>query len=157
MKKAYLLLTVSFIVAASYGQSLQRIVINATGGNIGETGSPQMILSVGEPIIGLSWVTGTGLAQGFLGGSKTVSSPSGIETIDIENAVVYPNPFSTSIRINSDLDNIHVSIYNNMGQEVYNGIYESNGINLSQLAPGIYIIHASSNQQIISNTKLLKL
>lgn len=157
MRKAYLVLFTSLIAAASYGQSLQRVVFNSTGGYIGQPGSIQMILSVGEPIIGVSEIPEFGLAQGFLGGSKTiVAAPSGIENVATDNATIYPNPFSKTIMINSDLDNIHVSIFNTMGQEVYNGGYEKSGLDLSYLRPGIYMVHATANEQTISNTKLLK-
>jgi hypothetical protein len=157
MRKAYLVLIISIMTAASYGQSLQRVVFNSTGGYIGTAGSIQMILSVGEPIIGVSETPDIGLAQGFLGGSKTiVATPSGIENIVSENATIYPNPFSKYIKINSDIDNIHVSVFNTMGQEVYNGGYEKSGLDLSHLTPGIYMVHATANEKTISNTKLLK-
>jgi hypothetical protein len=118
-----------------------------------------MLLSIGEPVIGVSENPEIGLAQGFLGGSKSIvatNTTSGIESIAADYATIYPNPFSSYIRIKSDIDNIHVSVYNTMGQEVYNGTYDKNGINLSQLSPGIYMVHATANDQIISNTKLLK-
>ena len=157
MRKAYLVLFVSLMTAASYGQSLQRVVFNSTGGYIGTPGSFQMILSVGEPIIGVSETPEMALAQGFLGGSKTViATTSGIEEAVSENATIYPNPFSNIIKINSDIDNIHVSVYNTMGQEVYNGGYDKNGLNLSHLMPGIYMVQATANEKTISNTKLLK-
>jgi len=157
MKKAYIVLFTSFIAAASFGQSLQRVVFNSTGGYIGDPGSVQMLLSVGEPVTGVTETKEYGLAQGFLGGSKTVAeSPSGISDVTVESAAVYPNPFTNSIRIKSDLENIQVAIYNTMGQEVFSGAYQPEGIDLSHLAPGIYMMHATSDQKIISNTKLLK-
>ena len=157
MKKAYLVLFISLIGAASYSQSLQRVVFNSTGGYIGSPGLLQMTLSVGEPLTGVSESSEIGLAQGFLGGSKTVvASPSGIAEVATENATVYPNPFSNIVRIKSELDNINVSIYNTFGQEVYTGAYTANGIDLSHLAQGMYIIHATANDKIISNSKLLK-
>ena len=157
MRKAYLVLFTSMLAAASYGQSLQRMVINTTGGYIGTPGSVQMLLSVGEPVTGVSETSEIGMAQGFLGGSKTVAAaPSGIEDVAVENATVYPNPFSNYVKIRSDIQNIHVSVYNTMGEEVYNCVYSNNGIDLSHLAPGIYMIHATANDKTISNTKLLK-
>jgi Secretion system C-terminal sorting domain len=157
MKKAYIVLFTSVITVASYGQSLQRVVFNTTGGYIGTPGAMQMLLSVGEPIIGVSETPEFGLAQGFLGGSKTiVAAPAGIQAISEENATIYPNPFSATIRIKSDEDNIHVSVFNAMGQEVYSGPYDKNGLNLSHLIPGIYMVQATANDKTISNTKLLK-
>lgn len=157
MRKAYIVLFTSMLATASYGQSVQRMVINSTGGYIGAPGSVQMLLSVGEPVTGVSETSEIGMAQGFLGGSKTVAAaPSGIEDVAAENATVYPNPFFSYIKIRSDIQNIHVSVYNAMGEEVYNGAYSNNGIDLSHLAPGIYMIHATANDKTISNTKLLK-
>jgi len=145
------------MAASSYGQSLHHAVFNSTGGTIGSTGATQMVLSVGEPVIGMASGAGINLGQGFLGGSKTVAAnPAGIDNITTDNATVYPNPFSNYIRINSDADNIHVSVVNIIGQEVYNGAYQSGGIDLSNLNQGMYVIQASSNGKIISTTKLLK-
>ena len=160
MRKAYLVLFSSLIAAASFGQSLGRVVFNSTGGTIGDPGSMQMIISVGEPIIGVSEIPEFGLAQGFLGGSKSIiaspAQPSGIETVNTDYATIYPNPFTSYIRIKSDLDNIHVEVYNTMGQEVFAGPYDRDGINVSHLSPGIYMVHATANDKTISNTKLLK-
>jgi hypothetical protein len=157
MKKAYLILFTSFVAAASFGQSLQRIVFNSTGGYIGNPGSVQMLLSVGEPIIGVSGTQDAYLAQGFLGGSKTVAATTtGINETSADNASVYPNPFSNQVQIKSDIANIHVSVYNTLGQEVYTGMYNNEPIDLSRLTPGMYIMQATANEKIISNTKLLK-
>ena len=157
MKKTYIIFFACFIAATSFGQSLGRTVFNSTGGYIGTPGGVQMLLSVGEPITGMAGGNGISLGQGFLGGSKSVSSPSGIAEIEADqNATVYPNPFTNHIKINSAEENIHVSIYNTMGQEVYSGSYTTAGIDLPQLTSGIYIVQAISNNKIISNTKLLK-
>ena len=157
MRKAYIVLFTSLMAASSYGQSLHHAVFNSTGGTIGSAGSTRMILSVGEPVIGMASASGVNLGQGFMGGSKTVTtSPAGIEDITTDNATIYPNPFSNIIRINSDADNIHVSVVNIIGQEVYTGAYQSGGIDLSNLNQGMYVIQASSNGKIISTTKLLK-
>ena len=157
MNKIYIVFLVSFISLASFGQSLQRVVFNSTGGYIGDAGSIQMLLSVGEPVIGMSDAADASLAQGFLGGSKTVAAvPSAIIETTSDYATVYPNPFTTTIYLKSDIENIRVTIYSVMGQEVYNGAYLNTGIDLSNLSPGIYMMHATANDQIISNTKLLK-
>jgi|GEM_PF-3794612 len=157
MRKAYIVLFTSLMAACSYGQSLHHAVFNSTGGTIGAPGSTQMVLSVGEPVIGMASGSGINMGQGFLGGSKTViASPAGIETVTSESATIYPNPFSNFVRINSDVDNIHVSVVNIIGQEVYSGAYQNTGIDLSNLTQGMYVIQASSNGKIISTTKLLK-
>jgi hypothetical protein len=158
MKKAYLVLFTSLIAAASYGQSVQRVVINSTGGMISAPGSSvRMTLSVAEPIIGNVSSAGINMGQGFLGGSKTVAAaPSGIQDVTTENTNVYPNPFSHIVKINSDADNINVAVFNILGEQVYAGAYQPQGIDLSHLNTGLYILQASSNNKIISTTKLLK-
>jgi hypothetical protein len=157
MRKAYIVLFTSLMTAASYGQSLHHAVINSTGATIGSSGPVKMVLSVGEPVIGMASGSGVNLGQGFLGGSKTVTtSPAGVEDVTTDNATIYPNPFSNIVRINSDVDNIHVSVVNIIGQEVYTGAYQTSGIDLSSLNQGMYVIQASSNGKIISTTKLLK-
>jgi hypothetical protein len=158
MKKAYLILFTSVITAASYGQSIQNMVFNSTGGSIGAASAVHMTISVGEPAIGeSSAIPGAGVAQGFLGGSKSlVSTAPDAEEVAIENASVYPNPFSSVIKINSAADNIQVSVYNIMGQQVFEGAYVNTGIDLSHLSQGMYVVHATADEKVISNTKILK-
>ena len=158
MKKTYLLIFASMLTAASFAQSLGRTVINSTGGNIGSAGGIQMLISVGEPIAGMIETREFGMGQGFLAGSKTVAAQAtGIsEAGNTENATVYPNPFSTNVKVNSIEDNIHIYVFNVMGQEVYSAPYQSSGADLAGLAPGMYILHATSNEKTIINTKILK-
>jgi hypothetical protein len=159
MKKTYLILFTSLIAGASFGQSFQKTVFNSTGGYIGAAGSQQLMISVGEPITGMSTsqTSKLSLAQGFIAGSKSVvATTEGINEVTADYATIYPNPFTNNVRINSDIENIHVSVYNTMGQEVYNGVYPAGGLDLSPLTPGMYIVRATANNQIISNTKLLK-
>ena len=157
MKKAYIVLFTSLVTAASFGQSIHRAVFNSIGANIGGNGQTKMILSVGEPIIGIKQGSGVVLGQGFLGGDiKKVVSPTGVENITSDEATVYPNPVTNTLRIKSDKDNIQVSVSNTMGQEVYNGTYQNEGIDISNLTTGLYFVHVMSDNKIISNTKIVK-
>lgn len=160
MKKTYLLIFVSLMTAASYAQSQGKTVINSAGGTIGTPGGMMMQMSVGEPIAGMIQTSEIGLSQGFLTGSKSVVATAATTGVDelanTENATVYPNPFSTHIKINSMEDNIHIYVFNVMGQEVYNAPYQPAGADLSSLSSGIYILHAMSNEKTIINTKILK-
>ena len=157
MKKAYIVLFTSLVTAASFGQSIHRAVFNSIGANIGSNGQTKMILSVGEPIIGIAQGSGVVLGQGFLGGDIKKTTPTtGVENITADNAEVYPNPFIKTVKIKSDIENLQVAVYNTMGQEVYNGTYQNEGIDLSNLTPGLYMVHAMSNDKLISNTKILK-
>ena len=157
MKKAYLVLFTSLVTAASFGQSIHRAVFNSIGANI-SNGQTKMILSVGEPIIGIAHGSGVILGQGFLGGDikNTTTPTTGVENITADNAEIYPNPFTKTVKIKSDIDNMQVAVYNTMGQEVYNGTYPNEGMDLSYLSPGLYMVHAMSNDKLISNTKILK-
>ena len=157
MKKAYLLFITALIAATSFGQSETRTVQNSAGGSF-TNGATTMLVSIGEPIIGMVQIAASGLSQGFLTGSKTIvaTATSGIDYLAIENATVYPNPFSNHLTIHSEETNIHVELLNMLGQPVYSGVYPEGGIELPELNAGIYIIHATANQQSILNTKLLK-
>lgn len=156
MKKTYLILIVSLIAATTFGQSLERTVFNSTGGEI-NTGALRMVLSVGEPIVGMVENRELGLSQGYLTGTKTVvATTTGIEDIATEQATVYPNPFSTRIHLSTIEKNINVEMINMVGQTVYSGTYSEDGLDMSELPAGIYIIRGTVNQKTIINTKLLK-
>ena len=156
MKKRYLLIFVSVMSALAQAQSLGKTVINSTGGNIGSTGGVKMLTSVGEPIAGMVETRHIGLSQGYITGTKALTTPNGINDLTTENATVYPTPFSKHIYINSVEDNIHIYVFNLVGQVVYDAPYASSGADLSELAPGAYVIHATSNDKTIINTKILK-
>jgi hypothetical protein len=160
MKKTYLLIFVSMMTAASFAQSAGRIVFNAAGGTIGTPGSIQLTMSIGEPIIGMAQTKDAGLSQGFLTGTRSIVNTEETTAINevatSQNATVYPNPFSSHVLVNSLEDNIHIYVFNMVGQEVYSGAYQSTGADLSALAPGVYVLHAMSNEKTIINTKILK-
>ncbi|MCW3126529.1 MAG: hypothetical protein JWO03_2187 [Bacteroidetes bacterium] len=147
------------MTAASFAQSnTGRSVFNSGGGTIGTPGGMQMLMSIGEPIAGMVQTNEVGISQGFLVASKTiVAATTAIDEVSTtENAMVYPNPFSNVIHVNSIEDNIHIYVFNVMGQEVYNAPYQPAGADLSGLATGMYVVHAMSNGKTIINTKILK-
>ena len=155
MRKVYPIIFASLVSAAIYGQSLQRCVFNSTGGSIG-TGGVRMILSVGEPVVGIVETAEVGLSQGYLTASKSILNTSTAALTD-ESYKLYPNPFSSHIMIASDEKDLDVSVYGIMGEEVYKGTYPTSGIDLGHLPSGMYMVKASVNGQIILNKKALKL
>jgi hypothetical protein len=159
MRKVYPIIFASLVSATMYGQSLQRCVFNSTGGSIG-TGGVRMILSVGEPVVGMVETAEVGLSQGYLTASKSIlnASATGLtDEVSTETGTVYPNPFSSHIMIASDQKDIEVSVYNIMGDEVYSGSYPSSGVDLSHLPSGMYMVKAVAAGRILINTKAIKL
>ncbi|MBS1617875.1 MAG: T9SS type A sorting domain-containing protein [Bacteroidetes bacterium] len=159
MKKTYLLILSSMLAAASFAQSTGRMVLNSAGGTIGTPGSIQMLISVGEPVVGMVETRDAGVSQGFLVASRSIvntEETTGITEAPSEAATVYPNPFSTRVHVASLDDNIHIYVFNMVGQQVYSGDYEASGADLSGLAPGVYVLQAMSKDKTIINTKITK-
>src|ERR1700679_998039 len=159
MKKVYTIIFTALISASMFGQSIQRTVFNSTGGYISSgPGSMGMVISVGEAVVGVVENKAAGLSQGFLTGGKSIVTipASGVQETSAIYGTVYPNPFTNSVYIRSDESNMQVSVINLMGQEVYQGLYTDQGIDLSQLPTGMYMVKASVNEKSIINTKILK-
>lgn len=159
MKKTYLLILSSMLAVASWAQATGSMVLNSAGGAIGTPGSVQMLISVGEPVVGMVQTKDAGVSQGFLIASRSIvntESTTGITEAPTEQATVYPNPFSTRVHIAALEDNIHIYVFNMVGQQVYSGDYVPAGADLSGLAPGVYVLQAMSSDKTIINTKILK-
>lgn len=157
MKKSYLILITAFIAVSSFAQQNTGSILNSGGSSL-SNGNTSMIISIGEPIAGMIQTTSTALSQGFLIGSKTIvaTAATGIEDILTENATVYPNPFSNHINITVEEKDMTIELLNMLGQTVYTGVYTTGGIDLPEIHTGIYILHATANQKVIINSKLLK-
>lgn len=54
------------------------------------------------------------------------------------NIIIYPNPASDRLRVNSTIDIENIEIYNTMGEKILTG--NLNDINLSGLSSGVYTI-----------------
>ena len=82
-----------------------------------------------------------------------------IDESQVEAFQFYPNPVNSvlNIEIPLNVDNVDVSIYNQLGQEVLTqSITEnSNTINVLDLASGIYVMKLSS-QNISSTIKFIR-
>ena len=80
---------------------------------------------------------------GPVAGSICDSLFNSVSEISKSNLEVYPNPFSDFISIESDeVNNIEISVIDQLGQQVYSGKLFSNTskINLSYLKAGYYIL-----------------
>ncbi len=55
-----------------------------------------------------------------------------------DNIIIYPNPASDRLRVNSTIDIENIEIYNTMGEKILTG--NLNDINLSGLSSGVYTI-----------------
>jgi hypothetical protein len=66
------------------------------------------------------------------------------------STVVYPNPATERITIESESIINEVRIYNNMGQLVYSGQFDNNQIivNTSTFISGMYVVQVASDEAI---------
>ena len=84
--------------------------------------------------------------------SSGASSTSRAETIPVVELGIYPNPqVYEKIRLikPSNLESVHYSIYNVLGQEIKKGV-ATDYINTSKLQTGMYTIHLQEEDQIKS-------
>lgn len=76
----------------------------------------------------------------------------GVKEIDEERFLVYPNPFSETLRIEFFNEGAsEVSIYNLSGQRVYNRalIYGTNVLDLTNMPKGVYVLSIDGNSRQI--------
>lgn len=91
-----------------------------------------------------------------------INGKLGVEDLNHENnqIIIYPNPVKNILYIknNSEQKHISISIYDFSGKEVIkNGIINSfNGIDVSQLSPGSYIIKILTTKKEVKKYKFIK-
>ena len=73
-----------------------------------------------------------------------------------QQASIYPNPFSTDVTIESELNIERVDIYSIGGQLVKSIEKPSASLDLRELDPGMYLFNAFSNGEIVATKKLKK-
>lgn len=111
-----------------------------------------------SPIIGSSYYK---LVQYDLNGNSKEYGPKHVEFKQEQINEVYPNPASSSIFVNYNLnnfdDNVSIEIYNSIGQVVKtfktNGLEGKNvkEVSVSDLNSGMYTVRIFSNSKTISN------
>jgi hypothetical protein len=76
---------------------------------------------------------------------------------DLESkTAIYPNPFTTQVTIESELNIERVDIYSIAGQLVKTIEKPSFSLDLRELEPGMYLFNAYANGEIVSTKKLKK-
>ncbi|WP_298371316.1 T9SS type A sorting domain-containing protein [uncultured Lutibacter sp.] len=156
MKKKLLLILFSFILTANcFSQEIQRSTISVQGNS--ENISINKKNYVIQQSIGQSSVIGTfqsdriALRQGFIQ-PPLISSEIILEETTIE-AIIYPNPFESSINItfNENLkEQLSIFIFDMLGRVVYQNNREASqkiNINLSNLASAQYILNITSGNK----------
>ena len=71
-----------------------------------------------------------------------------------DEIIVYPNPANDIINIVTSMDIKSISIFNNIGQTIYQG--NETQININNLESGVYIIMIDNGNEIISKKILIK-
>jgi len=69
---------------------------------------------------------------------------------------IYPNPATTYFNLETDLKEVEVIIYNNLGQVVHSENWSENNIEIDFLPSGYYLIQLRKKESILGNLKLIK-
>ncbi|MBU2651956.1 MAG: T9SS type A sorting domain-containing protein [Bacteroidetes bacterium] len=82
----------------------------------------------------------------------------GVEEIDGEQVLIYPNPARDHLIIESAPGNSEVTIYNHFGQQVFYQAQPGNilKINTSSFATGVYLVKLSTNQGNITHKVIIR-
>lgn len=86
-----------------------------------------------------------------------VSSPNvGVEDFNAIGATMYPNPTEGVIKIDTDVEQTEVEIFNMLGQEVVSVVETGNfSIDITDQKPGIYFV-TIKNEQGTATSKIVK-
>ena len=84
-----------------------------------------------------------------------VSTTLALDDIDLIQKVIYPNPASETISVNTSLEFEKIEIFNYLGQKVYEDTSGSNDINISEFSKGVYILKIYAGNRM-SSVKFLK-
>jgi len=81
----------------------------------------------------------------------------GIETVECENTMVYPNPFNNHITVFSN-DEKHITITDIVGKVLYDSQLSDgiNEISTTHFHSGIFFVRVQNNDNSIKNFKILK-
>ena len=117
----------------------------------------------GEEFVDLSEYAGKTMYIGFLHYDCNGATANGIRIDNVEllsdgvslqeNTIsfeVYPNPVENSLLITSDVEIENVSIVAMNGAVIYEGAYNKNGIDVSELNAGVYFVNIQKGNEIIT-------
>ena len=85
---------------------------------------------------------------------------TGLETTTNIAVSIYPNPFEdqTTIQSTQDLENVTLSVYNSLGQQVLKQKYQSGNrfiLNRNGLNCGVYFLNVYSEDKLVTNQKFI--
>lgn len=157
MKKVFFFLFITFTLSDCFAQSMERKIINSNGSVMTASGIT-MKTSLGEPVVGKKGTTTSMISQGFYTGSF-VYVVNGIPNSPNNSISIFPNPASDRIYFNGNINAVNsAEVFNTFGMKIFSGTINSNSIELSQLAAGIYFINLlDTNHKIISSSKFIKI
>ena len=140
---------------AGLAQQISPHVVNSSGSTF-STPSAMLSFNVGESAVTHITGTGAGITQGFL--QPPANEVSLKENKQSFTFVAFPNPVSSSLRIESDYKKtIRVKLVDVMGRTVYNDVLVNNSISMEQLPDGMYqLLLLSSEGEIIEVKTITK-
>ena len=84
-----------------------------------------------------------------------VSTTLSLDDLDLIQKVVYPNPASETLKVNSSLELEKIEIFNYLGQKIYEDTSGLKDINISAFSKGVYILKIYAGNRM-SSIKFLK-
>jgi len=128
---------------ASSAQSASPNVLN-TSGNTVTAKNVQLSWSIGEIAISTLSAAGNIVTEGFL--QPDMASNSAIQEIIIDNIIsCFPNPVHNELYIRQSADVIGiVSVYNTIGDRVYQQKFTDGIIDMSLFRAGVYFINITN-------------
>jgi len=141
---------------AASAQSASPNVFNASGKTV-KTKTVQLSWSIGEIAIATLSAGSNIVTEGFL--QPEVVSTSAIEEVTIGNGIsCFPNPVHSILYIRQSVDVIgFVSVYDAIGNRVYDQKFTDGIIDMSLFRPGIYFINIRRDDGVEEHTfKIIK-
>jgi WD40 repeat protein len=132
----------------------------ASGVRIFSTGDKTELANFNRPnggrVYSVDFAANNQLATGNSNGDVTVWDLAGIITSTQQTAIyntlleLFPNPAQTRLFVKNMADNSPFSILNSQGQTILINSYDSNGIDVSSLPAGLYILQAQGQAKMFS-------
>ncbi len=78
-----------------------------------------------------------------------------LNTLNVGNTKLYPNPFNDVLKIETDLENFEIEIADMTGKIVYQNT-NSTFVNTQSFSHGIYLVRLKQNDEIVFQQKMVK-
>ena len=112
-----------------------------TGPYAGELQNSTITLSAQAGNMVTGQITGENLQLLHIIFAVNENNGTGLTSIYQDNFKIFPNPFQAEINVESDLKSTHrMMIFNMVGIKVYDKLFTSSVIDLSQLPPGVFLL-----------------